>query len=400
MDTNQQFDGWHRVYLLAAWRRGMYVILGAFLLGGGLFTSVLVTPRSSVVPSSIFTLFMVGAGVYTLSFGLRSRITLSGNRITVRGAFREQSADRSEIDGLRTYSDRSGTYTRLMLKSGGTINFLRGFETDGDFDTWMHAIPDLDLRDREGILDQIAREETFGATPGERKSALNYAIAWTVLLYVVAIVASVALNMGDDSLQAGAAVILALVPVIVIAFVWHQPLLYAVFRARRDPRSELGFVLMIAGFALLIRCRGIHMVDTQNILVGAAIIALVMAVALISSIHQGVAFWGRLIALFLSVGVYGYGVIAIADTLADHANPAYYSTMVTGKHLNRGKSTSYILELAPWGPVDKGNTISVSAREYHQTGLGDSVCFNLRPGLLHLPWYTRTDCNGQSSAVP
>ena len=169
MDLDSQPDRWHRVYLLAAWRRALYMVLGAFLLGTSLFLGALFSAQQVQFPGSIGALILFCGGVYTLAYALRSRITLNGERITVRGAFREQTADRGEIEGLRIYSTRNGTYTKLMLKEGrGSITFQSGFETDGDFDAWMHPIPNLDQRDREAILDQIAHDDALGAPEGQR----------------------------------------------------------------------------------------------------------------------------------------------------------------------------------------------------------------------------------------
>lgn len=401
MDLDSQPDHWHRVYLLAAWRRALYMVLGAFLLGTSLFMGALFVAQQGPFPGSIGALVLFCGGVYTLAYALRSRITLNGERITVRGAFREQTADRSEIEGLRIYSTRNGTYTKLILKEGrGSITFQRGFETDGDFDAWMHPIPNLDQRDREAILDQIAHDDALGATPEERKASLKYAIAWAVVLTIAALVAAIALNVGDDSMQPWAALALALAPVVVLGFLWRSPLLYTVLRAKADPRSDLSFVLLVAGFGLFARCRGIHLVSPPSALAAAALIALALMAAFFTTMRQGGALPARLFALLFFVGFYGYGLTVVLDTQPDQATPQIYRTYVTGKHQTHGRSTSYILELAPWGPVEKMNTVSVSVREYHQAAEGDSVCFAMRPGALRIAWYIKIDCTGDLLSAP
>ncbi len=401
MSTSPQFDNWHRVYLLSSWRRAMYIILGTALTAVGLFLSLAVNRPGGQFPAILSALFLLGAGLYLLAYAIRSRITLVGTRIIVHGPLREQSADQNEIEGMRTYSDRSGTYIRLYLKQGrGSINFLKGFETDGDFDTWFRHIPNLDQRDRESILDQISQDEALGSTPDERKSALRYAVAWAVLLHFVAILGAVALIFGDESLRQGAVLLVALAPIAAVALVWHSPLLYTVFRAKADPRSELGFVLMISGAVLLFRCVGIHMVSLQNVLAFTALLTLVLVAAFFNTMRSGAAVWGRMIALLFALGMYSYGLIVVANEISDHSKPVYYSTMVIGKHIARGKSTSYILDLAPWGPVQKQNQITVSHRAYYAAELRDPVCFNLHSGALHLAWYQVTQCTGELSAAP
>jgi hypothetical protein len=66
---------------------------------------------------------------------------------------------------------------------------------------------------------------------------------------------------------------------------------------------------------------------------------------------------------------------------------------VTGKHTVSGKSTTYYLDLAPWGPLQKPNKISVSSSSYRDAVPGDQICLDLHPGRLQAQWYQRVDCS-------
>jgi hypothetical protein len=91
-------------------------------------------------------------------------------------------------------------------------------------------------------------------------------------------------------------------------------------------------------------------------------------------------------------GSYGYGLVTSGDTLPDHGKPERYSVSIVGKHTVSGKSTTYYLDLAPWGPIADENKLSVSRRLYDAASIGELACVELRPGYLRAPWYRQVDC--------
>ena len=382
-------------YALAAWKRALFLILGTLLTGGGLFFGFATSSGGNATTSLVSSLFFLCGGIYTIGYALLARVVIEGLRIQVRGAFREQSADISEIEGYRTVSSRSGTYTRLCLKEGrGTISLSNSFETDGDYQAWLAHLTDLDKRDRDSMLDEIARDESFGSSPGERLSALSRAKTSNILLIVVTVLSALVLNFAGPDLRLPAAFALALAPIIVLFLTWRSPLLYAIMKPRSDPRTDLGFIVIAAGFGLLMRDRGVHLVAQQPILLITAAIAFALIVGLYGSMKTGASLFGRLIGLLFFVGIYSYGLAVFADSVPDQSQATPFATSVIGKHVSHGgRSTSYILELAPWGPVQDRNNLSVSSSEYADVATGDPICLLLHPGALHIQWYERVKCS-------
>jgi hypothetical protein len=95
----------------------------------------------------------IAGGIYYLLVAMRSRIRIVGTRISVRGAFKEQSADICDIELVRNrYSRyRSVTGKLLRLKGGrGTINIsLLVYSLDDRFGDWLKQVPDLDGQEAE-----------------------------------------------------------------------------------------------------------------------------------------------------------------------------------------------------------------------------------------------------------
>jgi hypothetical protein len=58
----------------------------------------------------------------------------------------------------------------------------------------------------------------------------------------------------------------------------------------------------------------------------------------------------------------------------DGSQPTTSNVVVAEKHVRRGRSTSYYLDLPPWGPLDEPNSIKVSQAVYDSTAPGQQVC--------------------------
>src|SRR5262249_29136188 len=109
-------------------------------------------------------------------------------------------------------------------------------------------------------------------------------------------------------------------------------------------------------------------------------------------LFEGISFMRTFFALLLFGTLYGYGVVVAADAVGDESTPAQYSVHVIGKHYTSGRSRSFYLDLEPWGPVQRQNSIGVSKTDYDKAAPGDKVCLELRPGRLNRAWYTEVSC--------
>jgi len=102
---------------------------------------------------------------------------------------------------------------------------------------------------------------------------------------------------------------------------------------------------------------------------------------------------GYTVAAFLLCAPYGYGLATEANARLDHSPAATYSTHVAGKHISHGRSsTSYQLNLEPWGPQFKANRVSVPRALYRSTLVGDEICVDVKPGALRIEWYVVRRC--------
>ena len=382
-------------YSLTGFTRGMYFLFGGASLAFGLFIASATSMRQGSFPVLILTLGTILLGVYLVALALRSRLIIDETGVEVHYAFRERSADLGEIEGFRTISTRNGSYWILLLKQNqGRITISKSFKEDDDLRAWFQQLTDLDERDRGALLEKIEQDQELGATPEDRLAALKQAKQWNILLSGAAIVAAVGMLFGGESLQMWCAVILALVPAVALYLTNKRPLLFSIFKGKRDPRTDLGIAFMVSGIALLIAHQHDHFVSISQLAPYILLVFLICGVSLFGAVRNNAQFWGALIGVLFVAGMYGFGLVAAADTLLDKSKGTVYVAGVTGKHMTSGKSTTYYLELEPWGPMTSTNNLDVSHSEYERAEPGDAVCLELRGGAFHAPWYRQVSCGG------
>lgn len=396
MATIKEMPGVRREYRLKTWILTLYMLLGIGFIGGGLFVAWMSMSQSSSGAAGLPFLLLFVPGGYLLLAGLRSRVVVDGSRITVRGAFQEKSADLSEIEGFRTINSRNSSYRQLVLKEGrGNINLQTSFNTDDDFREWFQNITDLDERDRQSLLDEIANRQELGATAEERLDALKRAKTWNIALTAIAILCGIAIDFNQIAILSSSTirlctVLLALTPVVAAVLAWRSPLLYAAFKRKKDPRADINLVLLIAGLALFMRAVQVHYVAVESLLLSMIVTAAALAVLYFRAAKSSAP--GAFVGLLMFIGFYSYGVVAVADSTFDNSTAVVYATAVLGQHESHGKSTTYYLRLAPWGPFDDSANVSVPRSVYISTRVGDTICLALHSGSLHAQWFILIPC--------
>ncbi len=385
--------GTRREYQFKPWLRSLYFVLGLFfiIVCGVVAWSI----AARIDPFLVFMLVaFMALGCYLAGSAIVSRLILDGDQIQIQTLFKTRSATLDEIEGYRTISTRNGSYLQLQLKQGrGTLTIPHSFDTDEDFSAWLHRLTDLDEQSRQAILNQIEQNPELGSTPDERLAGLSTARTWNIAVSAVAGAALVLLLFGGPPLHALCSVVLILAPALAIFLAHRQPLLYTLFKPRRDPRTDITFAFVIGSFGLLFAANNTHFVTLRPLLPWMALIAISVLLACARFLEGNPQFLGSALALLMISSLYGFGVITQLDFLPGQAPPQSFTAQVTGQHSSHGRSTTYYLDLDPWGPIESRNSISVPWSVYNSTQPGDWICIELHPGALHVPWYQRVPCN-------
>ena len=384
-----------REYSLKSGQRYTLVIGSVLLASLAAYLLLFLAPKISSGGSTILVIPLLVIAACLALVALRSQIIIEGSRITVCNGLITRSADIADIEGFRTLTARNASYIKLYLKDGlRRITISNSFATDDDFRAWLGQIPDLDQRDREQILAEISQQQDLGATPEERLAALSTAKSTNIAIIVVAIVSALFLNVADNMalIQITSAILLALAPAAAFLLISRAPLLYAIFKRKSDPRNEISFSLIVAGIGFFVRNRNVHMVSMKPLELVVALVAIVYFAAFFRYILNSSSPIGAFMGLLAFVLLYSFAMPVTANTLDDPSPVTHYSAPILRKHISSGKSTTYYLDLGPWGPIQNRNSLSVPRSTYNSFAVGDQVCLAVRAGRLNAPWYERVDC--------
>lgn len=85
--------------------------------------------------------------------------------------------------------------------------------------------------------------------------------------------------------------------------------------------------------------------------------------------------------------IYSFGALLTLNCTFDKAEPDVYTSTVIDKRISGGKTTSYYLELEPWGDLGKPQEVKVSRALYENTVIDNRVEVYQFEGFLKIPWF-------------
>lgn len=333
-------------------------------------------------------------GVFLIASIFRSTLTLLPDAIVVRGMFSSRTLLRSDIAGRRLLPTQYVSTLVLIPHSSRRkkLKIPLMFRTDPVFDAWFAAIPDRDAKEVAESQAELDADPDLGFHSQDRKQRIAEAketakylnvISWALLVWGFFFPRPYALVIGA----------LTLLPLIAVVLLIRSRGIYQIEGRRNDARPSLAVPFIFPGMVLVLRTSlDLHLLQWVPLLVADAICTVVFAL-IVARFDVGLRKrpWSILILLFLGA-FYFYGAIAQWNSLLERSSPQTYEVTVIGKHIVGGKTTTYHLRLDAWGPLTDPDDVTVTARLYDYTAIGNTVCVHLYPGALRIPWYRVTAC--------
>ena len=90
---------------------------------------------------------------------------------------------------------------------------------------------------------------------------------------------------------------------------------------------------------------------------------------------------------------YAYGTYVSLNCVFDSSKPEIHVASILKKRMTSGKTTTYYLELTPWGKQTEPDEVSVSKALYNSFQENDDVNIYLMKGKFEIPWFEITDKN-------
>jgi hypothetical protein len=341
-----------------------------------------------VVLSFLFLLL----GIYLISAVVTSRLILNADSIELKYFLSSKLFRRSDIAGYRILPTQ---YISTLVLQPKTVEQKKlkiplYFRTDEAFAEWFIEIPNLDREELQKSEAELEAASAAHDSPSmeSREERIAKARSTVKILNLAAGIAAVWAWIYPNPYPL-AMITIGVLPFIAIILLARSDGLYQIEGRRNDARPSLAVAFIFPSCVLAFRAiQDLHFLEWKPLLLATLALAALLTIFLAQSDPH---FHNRAVAaisvIFMGT-MFSFGVIAQFDVLADRSTPATYQTYVLGKRTDNGRTTSYYLRVAPWGPRHDSEEIEVSRALYGAVSSGQPVSIYLYSGALHLPWYS------------
>lgn len=387
-------------YRVSTGYAGFFYFLGGIAIAAGSLGTwyfatghEMTSARQAVIMAGLCFLFVL-LGIFLIASIFRSTVTLRADAIVVQGMFSSRTLLRSEIAGRRILPTQYVRTLVLIPRSSHhkNLKLALALRTDAAFDAWFADIPDFDAKEVAESQADLNADPDLGFHSEDRKQRVAHAKQTAKVLNVIA---WIALLWGFVAPRPYHLVIsvLAALPIVSLVLLVRSRGIYQIEGRRNDARPSLAVPFIFPGMVLVARTvQDIHLLEWTSILVAAIVCALLLLLV-VSACDRAIRKrpWTAVVILVFGA-FYGWGLIAQANALLDTSPARVFQVAVTGKHMSSGKTTTYYLRLEPWGPKTASEDVTVPSPLYHYADVGVTVCVDLYPGALRIPWYEVDRC--------
>jgi len=347
-------------------------------------------PREEFMLVGLSALFLL-LGIFLIGAVLTSRLILTPDSIESKYLASSKLFRRSDIAGFRILPTQYIPTLVLQPRSAERkkLKIPLYFRTDEAFPAWFIDIPNLDhdeLGHSMAELEAVVARDSPGMDATEERIAAAYRtvkiLNWAT--GIAAVWAWIYPNPYPLSMLA-----VGVLPLIAIVLLARSHGLYQIEGRRNDARPSLAFAFIFPSCALAFRSiQDLHFLEWKPLLLATLALAALLTIFLAQSDPH---FHNRAVAAISTVfigAMFSFGELAQFDVLADRSAPATYQTEVLGKRADNGRTTTYYLRTAPWGPRQNADEIEVPHALYNAISPGQPVSIHLYSGALHLPWFS------------
>ncbi len=385
-----------RSYRVSMTWRVLLVLFAVPLIG--LFAWVGILPFTDNVHRSLFAmvflpclaLVMITVFVLVLADAFRSVLFISPDRIVKREVFKTREMRIADLEGYRLVPAQ---YTKSLVlfpknKAEKKIKLSSTFEKFGELSGWVaQALPDLDARDAVAEQQAILSDREYGFSERERGALLDkYRTITKYLNYAgmaVGLWAFIYPNPYEFLM-----VLCALFPLAGVMILVQSNGLVHFDERKNSAHPSIVRMFMMPSLALALRSLlDFDIIDAKQLLVPVVAITAVFAGLMLAKSKEftGKA-WIKLLPIIFAA-VYAYGLTVMGNCLFDESKPEVHSVRVLEKHVSSGRSTTYHVKLAPWGPFASADDATVPRSLYEQSRVGKEVYVVKKDGILRIPWF-------------
>lgn len=390
--TYRATPGWRLFLVGLSLVLGIPSLVGIWYFGSGHE----VQTKSAIYVGVGVCLIFVALGVYLIITTLRSKIVLFADHIEIHELTVTHTFARDEIAGWRLSFNASPGVLNFELKGlpRRTVSTAWVYKADPEFDQWFAEVDNLDAREMESALDEIADDDNLGVDENERFERLGRSKRTARILNLLGGALFVWGTFVPRPYEL-VIILLLVAPWLAALVAWRSGGLFQLDERRNDVKPSLVFLALFPMLALMLRA----VLDYQTVgWLPQTVAALFIGTALF--VAQRVAHADvransltALVTFLVAFLAYGYGAALHINALAESSDMQQIRYLLREKHISKGNVTTYKVKLdkvhmnAP--DVDSAE---VTSYFYEMLKTGDSVCLAFRPGALGIKWYSAGPC--------
>ncbi|WP_031498429.1 hypothetical protein [Bryobacter aggregatus] len=381
--------GW-KVFLIGlSLLLGIPSVLGMFYFGAGHQGET----KSQIHLMVGICLIFIALCAYLILTTLRSKIVLFADRIEIHELTVTRTLRRDEIAGWRVAANGALILERKQ-PVGKIVSTALLYNTDADFDLWFAELDNLDLRDEESALNEIANNDSLGSDEQERFQHLAQ-VKW--LTRVLNVLGGVLFVWGTfrPTPYRLVIVLLLLAPWLAVLVAWRSSGLIQFDERPNDVKPSIWLLAAFPMLALVLRA----ILDYETVgwitqtvaafLIGAVLFAAQKAAHADLRAHRFTA----VISFFFAFLAYGYGAALHINALADSSDIQQTRYLLREKYVSKGKVIRYQVRLNK-AHMDAPEVGSAEVTQYFYDMLkpGDAICLAFRSGALGIKWFSAGPC--------
>lgn len=364
----------------------------------GLFIWVGVMPFTDGVNRSLFAMIFLPAlalvmiTVFALGVldAFRSVLHIYPDRIVKREVFKTRAVRIADLEGYRLVQSQ---YTKNIVlfpknKTEKKIKLSSTFERFGELSAWVaQTLPDLDAREAAVEQQAILKDREYGHTERERGELLEKYRGVTKYLNNAGIAVGLWAFIFPQPYEI-LLVLCALFPLAGIMILVQSNGLVHFDERKNSAHPSIVRMFMMPALALALRSLlDFSIIDAKLLLLPVlAITAVFSGLMLAKSKEFTGKAWIKLLPIIF-VAVYAYGLTVMGNCLFDESRPEVFGVKVMDKRISGGRSTTYYVKLAPWGPITEADDATVPRSLYEQIQVGKEVYVVKKDGILRIPWF-------------
>lgn len=344
-----------------------------------------------LVPLALVMIIVMVLGMIDAHKG---RLIIQADRITSVGVLSTRELVFEEIKGYRVTEQY--IFIESLVKGRKRIKiskYIGGFQ---EIQHWLsQRFKDLDVVLAQEEEQVILDDEQLGWSREERETKLAKARKVCKVMNLVSVVVSLWAMFYPHPYGLSIGVVMAM-PVLALVVMRLHAGFIGIDEKKSSAYPSLAYTFILPAAALVLRALlDYDIFDHSPAWRPIGVLAVIFLFLLF--FKQGKHFFRRRSDYWSAVSVslfllgYCYGTVMHVNCYYDDAKPEHYTAEVLTQRKSSGKTTSYYLDLSPWGPQATEEEASVDRSLFNRVAEGDTVNIYFRPGKLGIAWFEVSD---------